>query len=183
MLRDRSVGRAWFQKLRKRDISAFNPRHKQPDTEVRDEVNQETMTPVHQFLIDFFTTEWLDTYPKRFTRDCNVANTQENSKHISFQPGVGVAVTHTMLQHWLKCWMQDNMPNRKKISKSDVTKQMALIGFRIQRGLYFPDRRQTYGLDHRTVFNYSQQNYGLDIENWWHEANAEHARQMWIARC
>ncbi len=180
VLDDRDVGWAWFQKLRRRSIGAFNPRRMQPETEVRNEVNREAMTPVHQFLVDFFSTAWLSTYPKLFTRDDNVANARMNAQQISFQPGVSVAITHTIFQHWLRCWMYDNMPNRKKLSKSDVTKQMAAIGFKIQRGVYFPDRRETFGLDYVKVFEYSLQNYGLEIEKWWHDVDRVRVVGMWM---
>ena len=177
-MRNMDVGKAWFEKLRTRDLKSFNPRTQQPETEVRFEVNKDSMTPVHQFLAEFFVNKWFDRYKwKHFTEDPYL-NLKENYTHIAFPTTVSVAITLNLFQHWIREWMHENTPNRRKLSRTSVVKQMKLIGFVVRRGHYFENRRESFGITFDVVQEYSRTGYGLEIEPWWHDTNRVEALRI-----
>ena len=180
-LRNLDVGKAWFEKLRERNIQNFNPRTQQPETEVRFEVNKDSMSPVHQFLTEFFPNKWVDRYKWKHFTDDHRANMVENYSHIAFLQDGGLAITLNLFQHWLKEWMHENTPNRRKLSRSSVIKQMKLIGFVVRRGRYFDNRRESFGLTFDVVKKYSMTGYGLDVEPWWHDTNRPEAIRIFSA--
>jgi len=173
-LDDFNVGKAWFTLLMNRDIRGFNPRSQQPETQVRCMVNQESMSPVHTFLTEFFVTkEWVTAVSPYSIRRIDYAS----SVVITESGDVSIAIVRTQLQHWLKDWMGVNMPNRKKLSSRDVTKQLREMGITAKRGVYFEDRRESFGFSYEHIKEYSMK-FGVEAEPWWHVQNRQEARRI-----
>ena len=170
-LRNRGVGKAWFEFLRIRDVTKFDPRC--AHTDVRQEVNIDSMSPVLSFLLDFFTSDdWMDKHPKFFDKDSQ-ANRIENYKQFGFDENCSVWVTHRLFGHWIKCHMKENYPDRRALSKASIVKQMKAIGIGVTRGVHTTDRREVWGLVAQTVADHAMLLYQVQMDPWVCDTNRE----------
>ncbi len=179
LMDNRNVAWSWFTFLKNRDISKFHPRFDQPDISVRQGANEVSMPPVIAFLSDFFATDWIDTYPKRFatmSSDPSTEIMQLNYDCIKFNANASVTVVYHLFAHWVNSWVKENMPNRRKLSKRDIITQMKELNFVTSRNTHREDRREAYALNFPPVRDYVAKHYGIDIEPWWHDVNRETAR-------
>ena len=181
LFRDRDVCKAWFDKFRMMDIENFNPRTSNPETEIRMEVNRDSMPPVVCFLTEFFNSPWMEKCPKNFKPDW-VQNEQENYRNFGFNENCSVWVTHTLLAYWLKMYMLDNYPNRKKLSKPQIKKEMAKLNLGVTRGVHTNDRREVYGLVWEPVRVHCLSAYNLAIDPWLHDLERDTFRVVWLSK-
>ncbi len=181
MFKDRDVCKAWFDKLRLMDIDGFNPKTGNPETEVRNEVNRDSMPPSLCFLTEFFCSPWMEKCFKIFSADW-VQNEQENYNNFGFNDSCSVWVTHTLLSHWLKVYMRENYPNRKKLSKPQIKKEMAKLDLRITRGVHTTDRREVWGLTWEPIRVHCLSVYNMQIEPWLQDIERDAFRVVWTEK-
>ena len=89
-----------------------------------------------------------------------------------------LGVTHRLLAKMLREWVIENMPNHKKLSRRDITKQLNEIGLGSKRGVFFDDRRVVWGLSFPTIKEAISKRYGYAIENWWALDNVDEANRI-----
>ena len=152
--------------LRHRDITGFEPRSANPETEVRQEVNMESMSPVLSFLLEFFAcADWMDKYPRAFDKMQDV-NKTKNYRCFGFDEHCSVWCTHRIISHWLKAYIKENYPSRKTLSKTCILKQMKAIGFSLTKGRHTKDRREVWGLVAQTVATHAMELYQVQMDPW-----------------
>jgi len=172
-LSDKDVMFAWFQKLRHLDIEGFNPRSANPETTIRNRINRQTMPLVLEFFNSFFAQNWLDTSLRVYGSNEEWVMKAQNYKHHYISDRKNLVVSFSLFLFWMKHWLKENHPNRKKLSKNNLLQQLDGIGVKVQRGLFKGDSREGLVIKYEAVKQLLETNYGIQCDPWWHEQNPD----------